>query len=274
MDTQSDKTSTVSYCCIQNWTGTLDGMGNMAADPHFVDTENGDFHLKSEGWRWDSTRKRWHYDAITSPCIDAGNPGWPLGDEPTTIPDDPDNVWAINLRINMGAYGGTAEASIPPHYATVLADITNDGLVTARDFAALSRLWMAKADLLPADLNRDKIVDVADLMLLTRDWLKYRVGASPIISIIKPPNGALLTRGAGDLIEIEADAWDFDGVVIKVEFFADAAKIGQDTDGSDGWKIDWLDFSAGEYALTASATDNSGVTTISLPVTVTVTPPR
>jgi len=274
MDTQADKTSTISYCCIAGWTGTLSGTGIMSTDPRFVDAANGDYHLKSEGWRWDTQRKRWHYDAITSPCIDAGNPGWPLEDEPTTIPDDPDNVWAINLRIDMGAYGGTTEASMPPHDATVLADITNDGFVTGRDFSALVRLWMKKADNLPADLSRDKIVDMADLMLLSKDWLKYRSGASPVVSIISPANGALLQRRQGDSIEIEADAWDFDGTVHKVEFFAGSTKIGEDIDGSDGWKMDWLDFAMGDFSITARATDNSGVTTVSLPVIITVIPPR
>jgi len=274
MDTQTDKTSTISYCCIAGWTGTLSGTGIMSTDPRFVDVENGDYHLKSEGWRWDTQRKRWHYDAITSPCIDAGNPGWPLEDEPTAIPDDPDNVWAINLRIDMGAYGGTTEASMPPHDATVLADITNDGFVTGRDFSALGRLWMKKADNLPADLSRDKIVDIADLILLSKDWLKYRSGASPVVSIISPANGALLQRRQGDLIEIQADAWDFDGTVHIVEFFAGSTKIGEDVDGSDGWKMDWLDFAMGDFSITARATDNSGVTTVSLPVTITVIPPR
>ncbi len=40
-------------------------------------------------------------DAATSPCIDAGDPNSPVGDEP-----QPNGG-----RINMGAYGGTAEAS-------------------------------------------------------------------------------------------------------------------------------------------------------------------
>jgi len=274
MDTQGDKTSTISYCCTAGWTGTLSGTGIISTDPRFVDAANGDYHLKSEGWRWDTQRKRWHYDAITSPCIDAGNPGWPLEDEPVAVPDDPDNVWAINLRINMGAYGGTAEASMPPHHATVLADITNDGFVTARDFSAFARLWMTKGDMLPADLNRDKLVDIADLVLLTKDWLKYRSGASPVVSIISPTNGALLQRREGDSIEIQADAWDFDGTVLKVEFFVDPTKIGEDIDGSDGWKIDWQDFTMGDYTITARATDNSGVTTVSLPVIITVIPPR
>jgi len=43
-------------------------------------------------------------DGITSPCIDAGDPSSPVEDEP-----EPNGG-----RINMGAYGGTAEASKSP----------------------------------------------------------------------------------------------------------------------------------------------------------------
>ena len=76
---------------------------------------DGDYHLKSEGWRWDSVRGRWDYDDVTSRCIDAGNPGSSLENELLIIPSDPDNIWGENIRINMGAYGGTSEASMPPY---------------------------------------------------------------------------------------------------------------------------------------------------------------
>ena len=51
---------------------------------------------------------------MTSPCIDAGDPDSPLRNELLSVPRDPDNEWGENLCINMGAYGGTAQASMPP----------------------------------------------------------------------------------------------------------------------------------------------------------------
>ncbi len=55
--------------------------------------------------RWErENRPRWVEDNVTSPCIDAGDPLSPAGDEP-----EPNG-----RRINMGAYGGTAEASKLP----------------------------------------------------------------------------------------------------------------------------------------------------------------
>jgi hypothetical protein len=62
---------------------------------------DGDYHLKSQAGRYDPNSQSWVMDDVTSPCIDAGDPNSSVGDEP-----EPNGG-----RINMGAYGGTAEAS-------------------------------------------------------------------------------------------------------------------------------------------------------------------
>jgi hypothetical protein len=112
--------STVTYSNIQ---GGWEGQGNIdeeplfanpgyyadVNDPNIVVTPNdpnivwvdGDYHLKSQRGRWDSVSKSWIIDDVTSTCIDAGDPNSPVGDEP-----EPNGG-----RINMGAYGGTSEAS-------------------------------------------------------------------------------------------------------------------------------------------------------------------
>jgi hypothetical protein len=70
-------------------------------DPNVVWVD-GDYHLKSEAGRWDPISKSWVLDAVTSPCIDRGDPNSPVGEEP-----DPNGG-----IVNMGAYGGTPEASM------------------------------------------------------------------------------------------------------------------------------------------------------------------
>ena len=101
----------VRYSCLE---GDVPGRGNINVNPLFVDPANGDYHLKSEGHRWNMQSETWMYDLVTSQCIDAGDPTSPLGDEPMSVPRDPNNHYGINLHINMGAYGGTYYASIPP----------------------------------------------------------------------------------------------------------------------------------------------------------------
>ena len=91
----------VQYSNVQGgWTGE----GNIDADPLFADPDNGDYHLKSQAGRWEPSSQAWLIDDVTSPGIDAGDPGTPIGLEP--LPN--------GSIINMGAYGGTSKASKSP----------------------------------------------------------------------------------------------------------------------------------------------------------------
>ncbi|MBN2270595.1 MAG: hypothetical protein JXN61_08275, partial [Sedimentisphaerales bacterium] len=81
------------------------------------------------------------------------------------------NQFGCNLRINIGAYGGTAEASIPPHDWTLRADLTNDGKVDFEDFAEQARSMMEDESPRRGDLKRDGSPDMGDLALLTEEWL-------------------------------------------------------------------------------------------------------
>lgn len=113
---QSDDTrASISYSDVQ---GGFSGDGNIDADPLFVRAGQwvgstwtaGDYHLQSQGSRWDGATGQWTSDAATSPCIDAGDPAMSIEGEPTAI----DGAAVTNSQINMGAYGGTAEASVAP----------------------------------------------------------------------------------------------------------------------------------------------------------------
>jgi len=90
----------------QAWAGSelIWGEGNIDADPHFADLRNHDYYLKSQAGRWGPNSESWVVDDVTSPCIDAGDPNSAVGDEP-----EPNGG-----IINMGAYGGTDEASMSP----------------------------------------------------------------------------------------------------------------------------------------------------------------
>ncbi len=136
------------------------GEGNIDADPCFADANNGDYHLKSQAGRWDANSESWVLDNVTSPCIDAGNPGCPEANEPLLNGN----------RRNMGAYGGTAEASKSPPYWRSIADMTNDWVVDSNDLKVFVSYWLQSGECIPSDLDRDEDVDFADFALLSGSW--------------------------------------------------------------------------------------------------------
>lgn len=112
---QIDGTATVTYSDIE---GGRPGEGNIDAEPCFAELGywdlggsledagddtwiRGDYHLRSQAGRWNPGILRWVQDLITSPCIDAGNPAADCSAEPTPNGE----------CINMGAHGGTPQAS-------------------------------------------------------------------------------------------------------------------------------------------------------------------
>ena len=93
---------------------------------------------------------------------------------------------------------------------------------------------------------------------------------SPTVSITSPANGANFTAPAD--ITINASASDSDGTISKVEFFRGSTLLGQDTTAP--YSFAWNNVAAGNYNLTAKATDNDGATTTSAIVAISVDVPN
>ena len=126
--------ATVSFSNVR---GGYSGTGNINTDPVFADPDNGDYALKSQAGRYDPNGQAWVLDDVTSPCIDAGDPMSPIGLEP----------FPNGGRVNMGAYGGTAEASKsyfgePPCETIIAGDINGDCIVDFRDFWLMALHWL------------------------------------------------------------------------------------------------------------------------------------
>jgi hypothetical protein len=124
----------VAYSNVQ---GSWPGEGNINVDPLFADADNNDYHLKSQGGRWDRANDTWTTDDVISPCIDAGDPNSPIGQEP----------FPNGGRINMGAYGGTVEASKSyfgeaPCERIIAGDINGDCRVDFVDLGILADHWL------------------------------------------------------------------------------------------------------------------------------------
>ena len=140
----------ITYSDVQ---GGWSGEGNTDKDPCFADPGywdpngtpqdpnddfwvDGDYHLKSQAGRWDDNEGRWTKDDVTSHCIDAGDLNTPIGLEP----------FPNGGRINMGAYGGTEQASKsyfgePVCEIIVAGDINGDCKVNLIDFAFMALQW-------------------------------------------------------------------------------------------------------------------------------------
>ena len=96
---------TVTYCDVyrnrdvygntHDYVGVTPGVGCISVEPFLY----GDYRPASLAGRWDGAA--WITDSALSPCVDAGDPGSPVGDEPAPN----------GGRINMGYDGGTKYAS-------------------------------------------------------------------------------------------------------------------------------------------------------------------
>jgi hypothetical protein len=123
------------------------------------------------------------------------------------------------------------------------------------------------------DINKDRIVNFKDLAIVALQWQEeYNVGnRRPEVLITYPEDGArLMVGGVPPQTLITAEAEDSDGTVVRVEFFDGEMKLGEDTDGSDGWNYLWMGYSLGWHTLTAVAWDEEELSGTSAPVTVEV----
>lgn len=89
----------------------------------------------------------------------------------------------------------------------------------------------------------------------------------PTVALTSPLDGSSVGLGAN--VNLEATATDTDGTIARVEFFDGGTKIGEDTTGP-AYTFSWTGAAPGVHALTAVATDNSGLDAISGIVTLNV----
>ena len=114
------------YSCLERPSA---GQGNISEDPLFVDPNNGDYHLRSARGRYWPEHDVWVLDDVTSPCIDAGDPGADFSRE--RLPN--------GGRLNLGAYGGTAFASMSE--SPFRTDFNGDRAVDANDLELFTDVW-------------------------------------------------------------------------------------------------------------------------------------
>jgi len=141
--------------------GGYGGIGNIDADPLFVDEAKGDLHLKP-----------------FSPCIDAGNnsaPALPTTDidgddrkiDDSTVPDTGNGTPPI---VDMGA------DELVPLAPPCECDLTTDGKCDMQDWLVFGQDW-GRTDCndpgveeCECEITQDGICDMQDWLLFGQDW--------------------------------------------------------------------------------------------------------
>lgn len=246
----ANSAATINYSLVQGgWLGA-GGIGIIDADPLLADPDNGDLHLKSKGGRWDPSMNAgtggWIKDRLHSPCIDAGNPGDPVGDEP--VPN--------GNTINMGAFGGTEFAS--KSFTTIGGDLVITELVvqqaamagrpmhvtwTVNNADPLSTIYAWFFDSLY--LSTDEHWDINDI-LLTTVWQHDPVGSGQSyqadVNVMMPgvlPNNyyiILRTDAGNHVIELDGEENNIavsESIPVEVEELTVGTAIESEFTGSE-----------------------------------------
>ena len=121
-------TPTVNYCCIQGWTGSLGGTGNIDANPGFVRDPNDG----GDGWGVGGNDDFGDLHIVPgSPCIDAGDGGalpadtadldgdgntaeqvpWDLDSDPRVIDGDSDDIAEVDMGSDEIVWAGAVDVS-------------------------------------------------------------------------------------------------------------------------------------------------------------------
>jgi hypothetical protein len=210
--------STSTQIAYSNIQGGWLGEGNIDIEPLFVDMGywgdvndpniivepgdpnavwiDGDYHLKSEAGRWELYSQSWVIDDSTSPCIDAGDPnsGWTS------------EIWPHGKRINMGAYGGVAQASMSLSQIGDIRDLNNDDSITWDDVIVLAERWASKEAPLAEDLDRDGVVDSNDLLFFAENWMNDSVNAIPVLDPVANQQATVNKRLLFNISATDADS--------------------------------------------------------------------
>jgi len=97
-------------------------------------------------------------------------------------------------------------------------------------------------------------------------WRIPGVNVPPTVSLTAPVTGASYFEPAS--VPLSATAFDSDGTIAQVNFFAGTTLVATDT--TSPYALTWTNVPAGTYTVTAVAIDNSGASTTSIGATIQV----
>jgi len=147
-------------------------------------------------------------------------------------------------------------------------DFNHNGCVDINDLWRFAACWLSEDFNSPENLYYDLSVGFEDFAVFAENWLACGSMGLEIINI--PDEAHIGIEMVG--LPIVAKAVSTLGAVIKVEFFVDNIKIGEDTESSDGWSFNWQVLELGWHILRLRAEDSLGNIKYSPSISVLVVP--
>ena len=146
-------------------------------------------------------------------------------------------------------------------YGIIMADNGSDWFISGAPNTRWNDNDLEQLKSIPG--NSFEAVDVSAMVVSGKN---ERRNIWPGVSLTAPSDSAKFS--AGGAITIRAEAYDNDGSVALVEFFANGTKLGET--GAEPYEFTWSGAAAGSYSVTARATDNGGAMNTSYAIAITV----
>lgn len=224
----------------------------------------------SATYNWDPDNDN-NFDEMPSKVVDNSASG-----SDTTSPSD-----TTNPTVSITAPAGSATVAGTTNITASAGDnvginrlefLLNDTLLGSDTTSPYSYSW--DTTLVPSGAHVVKVVaydnsgnqTTASVNITTSN---ATTSSPPVVTLTTPSSGTSLTAPAN--ITIGATATDSDGTISKVEFFQGITKLGEDT--TSPYQYSWNSVAAGNYSITAKATDNIGKATTSTAASVKVNSP-
>ena len=202
----------------------------------------------------------WNNKGVDKDHLVLGVPSYGYG----WVNNTPSNSYSMPYKNIVSSYARAVDQdSIKP---AANQSLYYNGVPTIKDKTALAitnasgiMMWTLQNDL-PTSNTGSLIRAIHDVVQATLN------NAAPTVSITSPSANSVFTEG--DTISITADAFDTDGTIDKVSFFASALNIGENSNLP--YTINWIGAGPGTYTLTAKAKDNAYATGTSSSITLVI----
>lgn len=171
------------------------------------------------------------------------------------------STWAAGTDIVLNAVAFAGEQAI-----SKVEFFSNDEKIGESAASPYRITWSKPA--LGTHKLQAKVTDASGASAVSAEvHISVQASLSPSVIVTSPTANSLFPENSKITLTISAS--DPDGTISKVEFFAGTTLLGESF--SAPFSFDWLNAPKGDWLITAKATDNTGMTKISAPVSIQVT---